>query len=130
MGRNAVADGACRPKDVRSQPSRTAYGAPPQSSTLNYPVGCNTARQQDDPTMNWWRRLAASRLLDAGAVVVTLLLLPRWVAILPTRWCDYDFNHYYVGSRMLLAGQNPYTTSLKAMSQALGFTYSSQLPIA
>jgi hypothetical protein len=80
--------------------------------------------------MNWWRRLAASRLLDAGAVVVTLLLLSRWVAILPTRWCDYDFNHYYVGSRMLLAGQNPYTTSLKAMSQALGFTYSSQLPIA
>jgi hypothetical protein len=80
--------------------------------------------------MNWWRRLATSRLLDVGAVVVTLLLLSRWAAVLPTRWNDYDFNHYYVGSRMLLEGQNPYTTSLKGMSQALGFTFTEQLLIA
>jgi len=80
--------------------------------------------------MNWWRRLAASRLLDAGAVVVTLLLLSRWVAIVPTRWCDYDFNHYYVGSRMLLTGQNPYTTSLEGMSRALGFTFAARTPNA
>ena len=80
--------------------------------------------------MNWWRRLATSRLLDVGAVVVTLLLLSRWAVVLPTRWNDYDFNHYYVGSRMLLERQNPYTTSLKGMSQALGFTFTEQLPVA
>jgi hypothetical protein len=80
--------------------------------------------------MNWWRRLAASRLLDVGAVVVTLLLLSRWAVVLPTRWNDYDFNHYYVGSRLLLEGQNPYTTSLKGMSQTLGFTFTRQLLIA
>jgi multidrug transporter EmrE-like cation transporter len=80
--------------------------------------------------MNRLKRLGQSRLLDVGAVAVTLLLLSRWVVILPTRWCDYDFNHYYVGSRMLLEGQNPYTTSLEGMSQALGFTFSEQLPIA
>ena len=80
--------------------------------------------------MNWWRRLATFRLLDAGAVVVTLLVLSQWAVVLPSRWNDFDFNHYYVGSRMLLEGQNPYTTSLKGMSQALGFTFSEQLPIA
>ena len=76
------------------------------------------------------RRLARNRLLDVGAVVVTLLVAFRWASVLPPRWSDYDFNHYYVGSRTLLAGQNPYTTSLKTTSQALGFTFSEKLPIA
>jgi len=80
--------------------------------------------------MNWWRRLARNRLLDVGAVVVTLLVVAQWPATLSSRWSDFDFNHYYVGSRMLLEGQNPYTTSLKPMSDALGFTYSEHLPIA
>ena len=62
--------------------------------------------------------------------MITLLLLSRWVAVLPTRWYDYDFNHYYVGSRMLLEGQNPYTTSLEGMSRALGFKFTEQLVVA
>lgn len=75
---------------------------------------------------DFWRRLARNRLLDVGAVVVTVLLIFRWVSVLPSRWSDYDFNHYYVGSRMLLEGQNPYTTSLKTMSQALRFRFSEE----
>jgi len=52
--------------------------------------------------MNWLRRLAQNRLLDVGAVVVLLVLISRWPVVLPSRWNDYDFNHYYVGSRMLV----------------------------
>ncbi len=80
--------------------------------------------------MNWWRRLAAHRILDVGAVALTVSVLVWWSVVLPPRWNDYDFNHYYVSGRMLLEGQNPYTTSLEAESHAQGFRYSADLPIA
>ena len=80
--------------------------------------------------MSWWRRLAAHRILDVGAVALTVSVLVWWSVVLPPRWNDYDFNHYYVSGRMLLEGQNPYTTSLEAESHALGFRYSADLPIA
>jgi multidrug transporter EmrE-like cation transporter len=80
--------------------------------------------------MNWLRRLATNRLLDVAAVLVTVWVVVLWAMVLPPHWSDFDFNHYYVGSRMLLGGQNPYTTSLKPMSQAMGFRYSDELPIA
>jgi hypothetical protein len=79
---------------------------------------------------NWLRQLARNRLLDVGAVVVSLLVVSRWTVLVPGRWSELDFNHYYVGSRMLLAGQNPYTTSLEAMSRALGLTVPNGVPIA
>jgi hypothetical protein len=50
--------------------------------------------------------------------------------VLPPRWSDFDFNLYYVGSRTLLEGRNPYTTSQKPMSDALGFRFSEEYPIA
>jgi glycosyl transferase family 87 len=80
--------------------------------------------------MNLLRRLATYRILDVGAVTLTVSVLVWWAVVLPRRWNDYDFNHYYVSGRMLLAGQNPYTTSLEAVSQALGFRYAADLPIA
>jgi len=80
--------------------------------------------------MNWWRRLATYRILDFGAVSLTVAVLVWWSVILPPRWSDFDFNHHYVASRMLLEGQNPYTTSLKAMSDALGLKFTEDLPIA
>jgi multidrug transporter EmrE-like cation transporter len=80
--------------------------------------------------MNWLRRLARNRLLDVGAVAILLALVSRWPVVLPSRWNDYDFNQYYVGSRMLLQGQNPYRMSIRPMSVALGFTYSEHLPVA
>jgi hypothetical protein len=80
--------------------------------------------------VNWLRRLATNRVLDLGAVMLTVSVLVWWSVVLPPRWNDYDFNHYYVSGRMLLEGQNPYTTSMEATSQALGFRYSADLPIA
>ena len=80
--------------------------------------------------MNWWRRLATYRILDVGAVALTVSVLVWWSVVLPPRWNDYDFNHYYVSGRMLLNGQNPYTTSLEAVSHAFGFHFAADLPIA
>lgn len=80
--------------------------------------------------MNWLRRLATYRVLDVGAVMLMVSVLIWWAMVLPPRWRDYDFNHYYVSGRMLLEGRNPYTTSLEAVSHALGFRYAADLPIA
>ena len=80
--------------------------------------------------MNWLRRLAAYRILDVGAIAITIAVIIFWVMVLPARWSKFDFNHYYVGGRMLFEGQNPYTASLPAMSRALGFQYSEDYPIA
>ncbi len=80
--------------------------------------------------MTWLRRLARNRLLDVGAVIVLLALVSRWPVVLPSRWSGDDFDHYYVGSRMLLEGQNPYRTSIRAMSAARGFLYADYFPVA
>jgi hypothetical protein len=80
--------------------------------------------------MNWWRRLATYRILDVGAVALTVSVLVWWSVVLPPRWSDFDFNQYYVSGRMLLMGQNPYTTSIEATSRAFGFSYCQDLPIA
>ncbi len=80
--------------------------------------------------MNWLRRLATHRVLDVGAIMLMVSVLVWWSAVLPPRWNDYDFNHYYGSGRMLLTGQNPYTTLLEAVSHALGFRYAADLPIA
>ncbi len=80
--------------------------------------------------MNWLRRLATHRLLDVGAVLIAVSVIALWAEILPSRWSDFDFNLYYVGSRTLLEGHNPYTTPQKPMSDALGFRYSKEYPIA
>jgi len=80
--------------------------------------------------MNGWRRLATYRILDVGAIALTVAVLVWWCMVLPPRWSDFDFNHYYASGRMLLEGQNPYTTSIKATSHALGFNYSGDIPIA
>jgi hypothetical protein len=79
---------------------------------------------------DWWRRLAGYRIVDVAAVTVALSVIVLWSMSVPSRWSEFDFNHYYVGGRMLLEGQNPYRTSLKAMSDALGFRFSEVLPIA
>jgi hypothetical protein len=80
--------------------------------------------------MNKLRRLARNRLLDAGAAVLIPLFLYKWAVILPSRWSGFDFNHFYVSGWMLLKGQNPYTTSVEALSHAMGFEFATYLPIA
>src|SRR5579871_2790423 len=76
------------------------------------------------------RRLARNRLLDAGAILAIVLVIRWWFAVIPPRWSQFDFNQYYVGARMLLEGQNPYTTSLKPMCDKFGFDFAPELPIA
>ena len=79
--------------------------------------------------MSWLRRLATHRLLDVGAILVTVSVVVLWAVILPSRWSDFDFNNFYMSGRMLLEGQNPYTTSLRDMSQSLGFRFAEDIPI-
>jgi hypothetical protein len=81
-------------------------------------------------TMDWLRRLGTSRLLDVGAVLITIAVIVLWAGMLPSCWIDYDFNNFYMSGRMLLQGQNPYTTSMREMSQSLGFRFSEEIPIA
>jgi hypothetical protein len=80
--------------------------------------------------MNWLKRVAIYRLLDVGAILLVMAVVVRWATILPTRWSDSDFNNFYLSGRMLLEGQNPYTTSLRDMSQSLGFHFVPRIPIA
>lgn len=80
--------------------------------------------------MNWLRRLATNRLLDVAATLLVVSVVVLWAVVLPSRWSDFDFNLYYVGSRTLLEGRNPYTTLQKPMSEALGFRFSEEYPIA
>jgi Glycosyltransferase family 87 len=81
-------------------------------------------------TMDWLKRLATCQLLDVGAILVTISVIALWAAVLPSCWIDYDFNNFYMSGRMLLEGQNPYTTSMHDMSQSLGFRFSEDIPIA
>ncbi len=58
------------------------------------------------------------------------LFLYKWAVILPARWSDFDFNGFYTVGRMLLTGHNPYTTSVEALSHAMGFRFVAYQPIA
>jgi hypothetical protein len=80
--------------------------------------------------MDRLRRLAQVRLLDAGAIVLIFLFLYKWAVFLPARWSDFDFNGFYVCGRTLLDGKNPYTTSVEALSHAMGFRFYAYPPTA
>jgi hypothetical protein len=79
--------------------------------------------------MTWLRRLGQNRLLDLGAAFIAVLSVWRIIAVLPSRVWDFDFNHFYISSRLLVRGQNPYLVSLEPMSKEMGFEFSGDLPI-
>ncbi len=81
-------------------------------------------------TVSVWERAARNRLLDVGLITIAAICVARIALALPTRASDFDFNHYYVSSRLLLEGQDPYTTPLEPMSVQLGFTTLEQTPTA
>lgn len=68
-----------------------------------------------------WRRLARNRLLDAVAVFWLLLGLFLIGRMLPARANQIDFSHYYVSSRLLLEGHNPYRLSLAELYRQHSF---------
>jgi hypothetical protein len=80
--------------------------------------------------MTFWRRVAQSRLLDVGAIIVAGFCVARIALVLPLRATQLDFSHYYVSSRLLLAGQNPYTTPLAPLYEQFGFAGSDRIPVA
>lgn len=80
--------------------------------------------------MNGWNRVWRSPVLDVAAALIALVHVV-WIAVLlPTRTFSYDFNHYYVASRVLLEGDNPYRTPLAAESEKYGFAHSPSIAVA
>ena len=80
--------------------------------------------------MNGWNRMLRSPVLDVAAVLIAVLHVVRIGQMLPTRVFTYDFNHYYISSRMIREGRNPYRTPLAEESERYGFEHSEQTPIA
>ena len=76
----------------------------------------------------FWRKLAQNRLLDVGMGLIAVLAIGRLAVVLPGRVFEWDFAHYYVSSRALLEGQNPYEISLGDQSHQQGFVVSDIIP--
>jgi hypothetical protein len=66
-------------------------------------------------------------------VIVIVLLMAailRIVFILPSRASQNDFAHYYLSSRLLIDGDDPYRTPLKPLYAAHGFVFDARIPTA
>jgi hypothetical protein len=77
--------------------------------------------------MNRWRQLTRNRLLDIGVFTVALIIVFQTARMLPTRIHEDDFAYFYLPSKMLLQGENPYSTSLSAAGQPYGFATSERI---
>ena len=80
--------------------------------------------------MNWLRRLWHNRLLDMGIGVVAVVGLWKIATVLPERAHANDFAHYYLGSRLVWTGHNPYATPLEPLYRQYGFVYETDIPVA
>ena len=78
----------------------------------------------------FWRRVGKNRLLDIGMGFIALLGVGHLALVLPGRVFELDFAHYYVSSRMLLEGRNPYRLALEPESRQQGFTSIAVIPRA
>lgn len=67
--------------------------------------------------------LTRHRLFDWGVAVIALAAGVRIAATLPLRMGSNDFAHYYLGSRLVWEGRNPYTTPLEPLYAARGWSY-------
>ena len=67
------------------------------------------------------------------SVVIIVLLLAgvlRIVLALPSRANQNDFAHYYLSSRLLIDGSEPYRTPLEPLYAAHGFVFDARIPTA
>ncbi len=71
-----------------------------------------------------------NRLLDLAAAVLAVVGVARLAVVLPARATQNDFAHYYVTSRLVLEGRNPYGVSLAPLYAAHGFVYQEEVPVA
>ena len=104
---------------------------PPKLHALGWsdPDNSVSGKQRVTTTVNWIKRLGQNRMLDFGAALIAVLSVWRIILVLPTRLWGFDFNHFYVSSRLLIQGKNPYLISLEPMSREMGFEFSRDLPI-
>ncbi|HVM61460.1 MAG TPA: glycosyltransferase family 87 protein [Verrucomicrobiae bacterium] len=61
-----------------------------------------------------WRSPVLAPVLAVGAAVIALIHVVWIVEMLPSRAFAPDFDHYYITSRLLWEGQNPYRTPATA----------------
>jgi len=80
--------------------------------------------------MTWLRRLAQNRLLDAGALLIAVLAAVKIAVVLPKQVVEYDFAHYYVWSRLLIEGDNPYLARAEPLYVRYGFVSYKDRPTA
>jgi hypothetical protein len=80
--------------------------------------------------MNSLRRLAQNRLLDVGAIIIAVLGVVKIAVVLPRQVAEYDFAHYYIWSRMMLEGANPYAQSATPWLEKYGFAPYEHRPTA
>lgn len=69
--------------------------------------------------MALFRNLAQNRFLDVALVAAALVI---FAVVLPQRSRQNDFAHYYVSSRLLLDGQQPYGVPLAPVLTQYGFS--------
>jgi hypothetical protein len=79
-------------------------------------------------TGEFWRRLARNRLLDVATGVLVACVLVTVAQGLPARARQDDFSHYYLSSRLLLEGQNPYKVELIPLYASYGFILPPGIP--
>src|SRR5450432_2484004 len=75
-------------------------------------------------------RQRCPRLLQALALGLALFGVVRIARVLPSRADGNDFAHYYISSRLLLAGRDLYSTPLAPEYQRWGFRYTHAIPTA
>ncbi|HVM62374.1 MAG TPA: glycosyltransferase family 87 protein [Verrucomicrobiae bacterium] len=69
-------------------------------------------------------------LLDGLALALVLFGIWHVTRVLPSRATRNDFAHYYISSRLLLAGADVYATPLEPECARWGFQYSAAIPTA
>lgn len=62
--------------------------------------------------------------------MIALISLVRLAYVLPSRVYEWDFSHYYLSSRLLLDGRNPYSTLMNGGLPGSSFATSSEIPTA
>ena len=81
------------------------------------------------PVQNLLPRNRSQLMLALGGLALVLGVL-RLAVMTPQCAQRNDFAHYYVSSRALLDGENPYTVSLAERYAALGFEFDERIPSA
>jgi hypothetical protein len=74
--------------------------------------------------------LGQNRLLDVGALIIAVLAVVKIAVVLPKQVKEYDFAHYYVWSRLLVEGKDPYLTPAEPLYAQYGFVFYKVRPTA